>query len=95
MVSTSVEGNQDDTPDKLKQEDFAYAFPEEVYQRDKEEHNNSIGDIDLDLDEKYNLDYDPTPDNSPHLIKQGELNNLVPDLEFTKDETKPFGSLKM
>lgn len=52
MVSTSVEDNQDDTPSEQKQKDFADAFPEEVYQHEEEEHSNSIGNIDLDLDEK-------------------------------------------
>ena len=63
MVTTSVEDNQDDTPGEQKQKDFADAFPEEVYQHKEEEYSISIGNIELDLDEKYNLDNDSAQDN--------------------------------
>ena len=54
MASRFIEHNQGDTSGEHNKEDFTDARPEELYQNAEEERN---------------LDYLPTPDNSPHLIK--------------------------
>ena len=43
-------------------------------------------------DEDYNQDCDPTPDNSPQLIKQLELNDPVCGLKLDKNKRELLGS---